>query len=92
MNTPAWDISDCTAMSEDEQWFAFAKSIPRGRVMAIMAENCGDWGTALRAYTVRAGHVYPDNGATYGTTWHFECDADHPRAIPVWIVRQRVGV
>lgn len=87
-----YGASDCIAMSEDGDWFAYPKTMTRGQAMSAVARSAddlgyADWHDTLKRFQVRAGYVYPDNGGTYGTTWHFECDADHPRAIPCWIVK-----
>lgn len=84
-----YGIEDCKAASEDGQWFAFDKSIPRGRVMAIMAESCMSWWDAIHCYTIRAGFIHRD--AVNGPGWWYEaapgCECSD--CVPVWIVRGR---
>lgn len=88
-------MSDCIAMSEDNDWFAFPKTMRRGQVMASLARSAedigyGDWHWFLTHFRILAGYVHPVPAPDgYGEPWHAECKATDAEAIPAWIVRAK---
>lgn len=86
------DVSDCIAMSEDGDWYAFPASAKRSEVISAIAAEATDWWDVLHAFSVSKGHVYEASehdptGLPAG--WWFECEHDYPGAVGAWIARRR---
>jgi hypothetical protein len=76
-------IEDAYAMSEDGDWYAFRADLTRGQVFGALAEH-SSWWDVLRAHRLKRGYVREDVD-----DWYWTCDADHPDALPAWIVTRR---
>jgi hypothetical protein len=78
-----FDVSDCIAASEDQDWWAFPKSMRRGQVMAALARE-SDWWTVIHETRIHAGYVVERDVDTEGGWWE-ECREGTPNAVPCWI-------
>lgn len=84
-------IEECIAQSEDGDWIALPRSIPRRSIIPGLYADAydQDWTfrELLQTTRIRVGYVRPWRPGDEGEEgWHLECQREDEGAFEVWIV------